>query len=66
MNDTRGRSGLGEGSMLRRRLRILRHRASRWFLPPVRTSAAPVPRDDAETPPEAWTERTLKPVGPAR
>src|SRR5262249_52848092 len=63
MGEMRTRSGLGEGSMIRRRLRILRHRASRWFLPPVRTApttSAPEHGDDAA--PESWTPPAAKPV----
>ena len=59
------RSGLGEGSMIFRRLRILRHRTARWFLPPVRTGHdASATGDDREAAPERETTRGMKPRGP--
>lgn len=36
MVETRLRARLGEGLMIAKRLRTLKHRAARWFLPPVR------------------------------
>jgi hypothetical protein len=62
---TRLRSGSGEGSMIFRRLRILRHRTARWFLPPVRAGHdAAASRDDREAAQEHETTRGMKPRGP--
>ena len=36
MFETRSRSGLGEGLTIARRLKIMRRRTARWFLPRVR------------------------------
>jgi hypothetical protein len=61
---TRLRSGSGEGSMIFRRLRILRRRTARWFLPPVRTHDAAASRDEREAAPEREAPRGMKPRGP--
>jgi len=71
MSDIRLRSGWGEGSVLFRRLRILRHRAARWFSPPVRAPRdVPASRDDQgddqNVPPVDLGMRRTKIAGPLR
>jgi hypothetical protein len=44
------RTELGESKGLARRLRLLRRRTARWFLPPVRSVGADAPDTLRETP----------------
>ena len=46
MRETGIRGAFGHRSSVGRRLRILRHRTARWFLPPVRS----LPSDEARRP----------------
>ncbi len=39
MRELRPRTVVGEGMTIAQRLRLFRRRATRWFQPPVRTSA---------------------------
>ena len=50
MPDARTRLGSGDGLTIGRRLRILRHRTARWFLPPVRPLPLGPWEEAAETP----------------
>lgn len=58
MRELRPRTTVPEGTTIARRLRQLRHRTTRWFLPPVRGAGT---TEDAarETPPTL--PRGLKP-----
>jgi hypothetical protein len=60
MLDARMRLGSGDGLTLGRRLRILRHRTARWFLPPVR----PLPLEPWEEAAEATIGGAAVPVAP--
>ena len=67
MYETRSRSGLGEGLTIVRRLKIMRRRTARWFLPPVRSvSVRPAQEDHpagaaSESRDSSYAARGVKP-----
>jgi hypothetical protein len=62
MYETRSRSGLGEGLKIARRLKIMRRRTARWFLPRVRPPHEGRPAEGAsESCDPTYAARGVKP-----
>jgi len=62
MFETRLRSGPGEGLTIARRLKIMRRRTARWFLPRVRPPHEEHPAEGASEPCDpAYAARGVKP-----
>jgi hypothetical protein len=65
MVETRSRSGLGEGLTITRRLKIMRRRTARWFLPRVRPLPEGHPAEEASEPDvPRYAARGVKPPHP--
>ena len=62
MRELRPRTTVAEGMTIARRLRLLKRRATRWFLPPVRSGAGTAESATNEAPPVVG--RGLKPPSP--